>query len=55
MIGPGIGVGPGGVLDSVRYLADLGWLEIGKFDERTSIGLGAQARKLMEEATTAVT
>jgi hypothetical protein len=28
VIVPGIGVGPGGVLDSVRYLAENDWLQI---------------------------
>lgn len=43
------------VRDSARYLADNDWLEIGKLDGRTSIGLGLHARKLLEEATGPVT
>jgi hypothetical protein len=30
---------------------DNDWLEIGKLDGRTSIGLGLHPRKLLEEAT----
>lgn len=54
VVGPGLGVGPGGVRDSVRYLAGNDWLEIGTLGGRTSITLGVRARKLLEEATEAV-
>lgn len=49
VIGPGIGVGPGSVRDSARYLAGNDWLEIGNLDGRTSVTLGSRAGKLLEE------
>jgi hypothetical protein len=51
VIGSGIRVGLGRVRDSVRYLAELDWLEVGTLGGRTSVALGARARKLLEEAT----
>jgi hypothetical protein len=48
-----IGVGPGGVRDSVRYLADWDWLTLAVEGGRTRITLGDQARKPLEEASAA--
>jgi hypothetical protein len=49
------GASPRRVRDSARYLADNDWLEVTVENGRTRIGLGARARKLLEEATAAVT
>ena len=48
------GASPRRVRDSARYLADNDWLEVTVENVRTRIGLGARARKLLEEATAAV-
>jgi hypothetical protein len=41
------------VRDAVVYLAGNDWLETGTLDDRTSVTLGARARKLLEEASVA--
>jgi hypothetical protein len=44
-----------GKLEAVTYLERNGWLDIGKLDGRTTVGLGERARKLLEEAAEAAT
>jgi hypothetical protein len=39
------------VRDSARYLADTDWLAVTVESGRTRIGLGSEARTLLEEAT----